>query len=46
LWPSIFLKDSYFRYITQGVDAKVELKWSDPIGADTEINPKGFTQLK
>jgi hypothetical protein len=36
----------YIRYFTQGVDAKVEIKWSDPIGAHTEINPKGFTQLK
>jgi len=51
VWP-FFLESTtvegflYIRYFTQGVDAKVEIKWSDPIGAHTEINPKGFTQLK
>jgi hypothetical protein len=30
-------------HFTQGVKAKVEPKWSNPIGAATEICPKGFT---
>jgi hypothetical protein len=30
-------------HFTQGVKAKVEPKSSNPISADTEISPKGFT---
>ncbi len=30
-------------HFTQGVKAKVEPKSSNPIGAATEISPKGFT---
>ncbi len=34
-------KEAHF--FTQGVEAKVETKLSNPIGAATEISLKGFT---